>query len=1121
MGAILAAVVVAFLTPGSAVALVHSFSEDFTTHDYHDTINTDAWWDSTGGGEIKLWPFQMERVGSRALTGSPTREVQISGDHAYVANGSQGLVVVDITRADSMFTAGGYVGFGTATGFDISGDYLFMTNGSYRMFVLDISDPTDPQFAGAFDTLIAGMDVEVAGNYAYVADATMGLYVLDISNPTVPSTAGYYITPGTPNSVTLSGNYAYVADGAAGVCIVDIADPASPSPAGTYITSDEASNIAISGNHAYIADKYGGLQVADISDPTTPMYAGDWDPMIGYFVGVAVSGDYAYVTSQSYGVYAIDIADPTNPYFVSDYGQVAANAGWLAVAEEYAYVGTNSALWVVDVADRVPVLYAGSFGISGEASEVDVSGNYAYVGNIAGRLSVIDVTDPSTPVAGGLLGTPDGVTDVVVSGDYAYLGMAPGLLVVDVSDPLNPDSVGHWENIGGGATWGIAIAGDYAFVGEDNYNQELHVLSILNPNDPSEITTVPIADYVSGAAVAGNYLYLAAQWTGLLVYDITDPTDPDSVGVFTTYGFANDVAIYGDYAFVGTSSGFQVVDITDPSSPSLLTTYDMTPDGALSVKIRGDYAFLGTGSGLTVMDVSVPTSPSLVDSYDIGGWVSGLDVAGDNAFLADWSGSKLQVVQAFQREFDLGRNQGQSLVFFQSDDDISGVKLTPSNVDSVCFYVSSDSGGTWTNVPIDGEWHSLDFPGGDLLWRTKHYYRTYSTNPACSNLDIEWRYSFAEVDSIVDVPEDEGGWVRVRFDPSGLDAAGNQESQVPPMEMDGPGDYVNNYGIHRRIDDVGFVEELLEKGEPLEEETSFAVSSEEGALMLPSLLGGSHAYVLDGRYYYVSELPVLGGFPPGVWEAVGTVPATQEEQYYSLVPTVADSVAALEYTVYCVSAHTTDPLDYYFSPPDSGYSVDNLPPGAPQNLAGDYSYPPAQLVVRWDRRGERDFSHYAVYRGSDPDFVPDPINRLGTPWDTFLVDTKFNPNVDNYYKVSAWDIHENEGEFSLLGPDGMSGVGETPGVPEVTLLEQNVPNPFNPVTVIRFAIAEPGRVKLIVYDVSGRPVRTLVEGARGINRYEVVWDGRDDGGRKIASGVYVYELDAPGYRESKKMVLLK
>jgi len=120
-----------------------------------------------------------------------------------------------------------------------------------------------------------------------------------------------------------------------------------------------------------------------------------------------------------------------------------------------------------------------------------------------------------------------------------------------------------------------------------------------------------------------------------------------------------------------------------------------------------------------------------------------------------------------------------------------------------------------------------------------------------------------------------------------------------------------------------------------------------------------------------------------------------------------------------------------------------------------------------------------------------------------------------YYTNSDIYAQRVDGDGNLIG------VGSGEPRPALSMLEQNFPNPFNPVTVIRFAVAEPGRVRLVVYDVSGRPVRTLVDETRTARAYEVTWDGRDDSGVSVASGVYLYSLETPGYGENRKMVLLK
>jgi flagellar hook assembly protein FlgD len=88
-------------------------------------------------------------------------------------------------------------------------------------------------------------------------------------------------------------------------------------------------------------------------------------------------------------------------------------------------------------------------------------------------------------------------------------------------------------------------------------------------------------------------------------------------------------------------------------------------------------------------------------------------------------------------------------------------------------------------------------------------------------------------------------------------------------------------------------------------------------------------------------------------------------------------------------------------------------------------------------------------------------------------------------------------------------------------LGQNVPNPFNPSTQIAYTLPQAGAVRLVVYNLLGQQIRTLVEGDQGAGRYRVEWDGRDDQGRVVSSGVYVYRLVSAGLVESRRMVLVK
>ncbi len=89
-------------------------------------------------------------------------------------------------------------------------------------------------------------------------------------------------------------------------------------------------------------------------------------------------------------------------------------------------------------------------------------------------------------------------------------------------------------------------------------------------------------------------------------------------------------------------------------------------------------------------------------------------------------------------------------------------------------------------------------------------------------------------------------------------------------------------------------------------------------------------------------------------------------------------------------------------------------------------------------------------------------------------------------------------------------------------LQQNVPNPFNPTTTISFVVPDGGaNVSLHIYDSAGRLVRTLVNGHEPSGTREVSWYGTNDQGQPVSSGVYFYQLTAPSFSETKKMVLLR
>ena len=120
----------------------------------------------------------------------------------------------------------------------------------------------------------------------------------------------------------------------------------------------------------------------------------------------------------------------------------------------------------------------------------------------------------------------------------------------------------------------------------------------------------------------------------------------------------------------------------------------------------------------------------------------------------------------------------------------------------------------------------------------------------------------------------------------------------------------------------------------------------------------------------------------------------------------------------------------------------------------------------------------------------------------------------------------NQYEFNGIYAQRINGSGYSPPtddrIPLPSLgLMQNFPNPFNPVTRVKFSLKEKGHVRLRVYDVSGRLVRVLVDEVREAGAHNVLWDGTNDEGRSTASGIYFCRMEAADYERTLKMVMLR
>jgi len=353
-------------------------------------------------------------------------------------------------------------------------------------------------------------------------------------------------------------------------------------------------------------------------------------------------------------------------------------------------------------------------------------------------------------------------------------------------------------------------------------------------------------------------------------------------------------------------------------------------------------------------------------------------------------------------------------------------------------------------------------------------------DPACNEVPLTGRGGTDPlISSIVDIGNDQGGQVRIVFQRASIDTVG---ATAPVLQ----------YEAYRRIDPL-----------PV---TGMATASEASALHRKStnLVRGKNdeGAALDAAH-------MLEG-----WDYVGAVPAHGEAEYSMIVETLADSTIAqgLYWSVFFIRAAASIPTVFYDSPPDSGYSLDNLAPCAPSALS--LSEPP--IILSWNEVPEEDFNYYSVY-GSDGLSMDGSETLIGHTTDTWM-DVMWE--YYGYYHVTATDFSGNEGEASSIENTIASG----PGRPRSLLyrLYQNAPNPFpaGGSTKVLYSVAEAGEAEIRILDSAGRLVDRILDRAE-LGENSVVWDGKYPNGKTVPPGVYFYELTVGAFRSSKKMLVVR
>jgi PGF-pre-PGF domain-containing protein len=351
----------------------------------------------------------------------------------------------------------------------------------------------------------------------------------------------------------------------------------------------------------------------------------------GVISDVSVDGNHAYI-GQGKDLVILDLTDVSKPSEIARLMTTSVVYD-VVVAGNNAYI-TNAEgdLLIANISNPAAPTLTGSYDINGYAEDVSVSGNYAYVTNnlydhgYYGQLEIIDISNASAPKLTESYDTVCWTHGVATSGNYVYVANGDcGLLILDITNPSSPIFAGSYDTVN---AFEVAVAGTYAYVGDEN---GLEILDVTNPAKPNLVGSYGTSGYPSGVAVASNYVYIVDE-NGLSIVDATDPATPNLVGSYSTFDAA-DIAVSGNYAYVADANGLLILDIITPSSPKLESTYDVACDTS-DIAVLGNYAYVADGiNGLEIFDITDLYSPELVGRCETNGSALRVTVSGNYAYI--------------------------------------------------------------------------------------------------------------------------------------------------------------------------------------------------------------------------------------------------------------------------------------------------------------------------------------------------------------------------------------------------------------------------------------------------------------------------------------------------------
>ncbi len=837
--------------------------------------------------------------------------------------------------------------------------------------------------------------------------------------------------------------------------------------------------------------------------------------------------------------------------------ELGENAYHVVLVGDHAIVPVQSGLLVFDIADpRAMVRVGGCDWESFFAIAMMAEGGFLYVagrdfGSDPGnKLSVYDITDITHPVPVASSDLDNYPRSLAIANGHLYLTLFDRLCIYDLADPAEPVLAAEYFEHCGNGLQGITIEGDLAYM--VNGVPQLAILDVSDPTQPRYLGgAYGTAREMEDVCIKGDYAYVSNWDDGVAVYDVSDPCAPVMVDEVRLTSECHRVGINGDFLYASTSctsdSGLWVIDASDGAHPRVVN-YTALSTCPQDFGFLGDHAFVVTfahyhGSFLESVDITAPESVPGGQEWDLGtmahsglAWrepyifTSGFDTEGHSYLLS----ARISAWGALSRVGRCEVPYGPVAIALCGDyvyvscRGVSIVETDGSGQLHPVGYVQFGPPLLGTGqIVIRGDYaYVVTIPGGIHILDV--------SNPAAPVI-LGMRCGGERIVAMKIVGD------RIYLARGGTTGVGEIEiwQLVDPLQplllgTYSVGDYVKDLDARDQRLYASIANTMCDRLLVLD------ITCPESPRLLSSLLGVSgYVTVTDGAAYVAgwNELNIVDIRNDHSPEQIGSL------RYGALDMVVTDDFIFMSNNSGLVVAPRQCALEQWTTVP-----ID-IRPGSETNVInckGSHGVIPV-AILSTPRFDALDIDHATVRFG--PAGAAEAHGRQGrvirheedVDGDGDL-DLLFHfRNQDTGIRCGdttaeltgatfdGWAIRGSDTVATVPDPDEGGGDDRRSIVQGATGLEGQLrratgcgPNPFNPSTMIWYVTEAPDRVSLVIYDMAGRRVAVLREGVEEPAGYhEVTWNGRDESGRYVPAGTYIYRLQAGEYVDTKRLTLVK